>query len=251
MLLPVKTTPEDRIETQPTTFGGGSERTAVVLQPSYLPWLGCFAQMQRCDVFIVYDNVQFDKHGWRNRNRIKTPQGECWLTVPVLTRGRDKPLIRDVEINTAERWRAKHLKTVRQSYARAPYFEDHIGWLEAIWSREWMSLLDLNMECLQKLCEALGLKREIRLASEFDTSGDSIERLVQICRAVDADVFYEGGAGRDYIDDARFERAGIRIEYQDYRHPVYSQLHGDFLPYLSVVDLLMNCGGQSLEILSQ
>ncbi len=224
-------------------------RVAVVLQPSYLPWLGYFAQFYRCDVFVVYDNVQFDKHGWRNRNRIKTAQGPQWLTVPVLTHGQNQPTNRQVLIDNKQPWRKKHLASLRQNYARAPYFKDYIAIFDELYSRDWDSLFELNMASFAALIGALGLAREFRYASEFGVDGDPIERLIGLCQAVGATHFFEGAAGADYIDDTRFAAAGVTIEYQNYQHPVYAQLHGDFVPYLSVIDLLFNCGPRSLEIL--
>ncbi len=225
------------------------QRVAVILQPSYLPWLGYFAQLMRSDVFVIYDNVQYDKHSWRNRNRIKTAQGPHWLTVPVLTRGQNWPTNRDVKIDNLHDWRRKHWLSLRQSYARAPFFSDYAGIFEPLYARTWDFLLDLNMASFTAMSAALGIKREIRLASELGVEGTSTERLVRICQALGADCFYEGAAGRDYIDPAVFEAANITLEFQDYGHPTYPQLHGNFVPYLSAVDLLFNCGPKSLEIL--
>lgn len=228
-----------------------TDRTAVILQPSYLPWLGYFAQMSRCDVFVVYDDVQYDKHSWRNRNRIKTAQGAQWLTVPVTVHGKNKPLIREVEIDNAQNWRKKHLESLRQNYSKAPHFSDYFGLFESLLSRDWTRLLDLNHALLTSICGALGLEREIRFSSELGVPGESVERLIGICHVLGATRFYEGAAGRDYIDDALFTAAGVTIEYQDYRHPEYRQLHGEFVPFLSIVDLLFNHGPASLEILSR
>jgi hypothetical protein len=228
-----------------------AKSVAVILQPSYLPWLGYFAQMHRSDVFVLYDDVQYDKHSWRNRNRVKTPQGAQWLTVPVLTKGQNWPTNREVLIDNKQDWAKKHLQSLRQNYARAAYFKPTINWFEEIYSRPWERLFDLNLACFNVLCEALGVRREIRLSSKLGVDGSNVHRLIGICQRVGANAFYEGAAGRDYIDDSVFAAVGIEISYQDYRHPVYPQLHGEFTPFLSVVDLLFNCGPRSLEILVQ
>ena len=225
-------------------------RTAVILQPSYLPWLGYFAQFHRCDVFIVYDDVQYDKESWRNRNRIKTPQGIQWLTVPVLTKGKNWPSNREVKINNSVKWRKKHLASISQNYSKTPFFNDYIGVFEDIYAREWSALLDLNMVVFNALCQILNLEREVLFASELEIEGESTERLIKICRKVKANIFYEGRAGQNYIDPKLFEDGGIILEYQDYKHPVYSQLHGEFIPYLSIIDLIFNCGSKSLEVLT-
>lgn len=224
------------------------DRVVVILQPGYLPWLGYFEQLHRSDVFVVYDDVQFDR-SWRNRNRIKTPRGVQYLTVPVLTKGRNWPSIRDIEIDQTAPWVRKHLETLRRNYARAPYYGAYIDGFERLYARQWKFLLDLNLACLEMLTSALGLRREIRLASDLGVPGRSAERLVAICQALGGDVLYEGAAGRAYIDGRLFVEADIRLEYQDYAHPSYPQLYGPFVPYLSVVDLLFNCGPQSLELL--
>lgn len=223
----------------------------VVLQPSYLPWLGYFDQMFKSDVFVVYDDVQYDKHGWRNRNRIKTPQGPQWLTVPVLTKGRDFPANREVEINNTVSWRTKQLRSIAQNYGRAPYFNRYIGTLEQILERPWRFLIDLNMAFINFLREQLGLQTRIYFSSELKVRVEGRnERLIGICHYFHADTFLEGDAGKDYIDANLFAHEGIRLEYHAYQHPVYRQLHGEFIPYLSVIDLLFNHGSASLEILT-
>ena len=223
----------------------------VILQPSYLPWLGYFAQIQRSDVFVVYDDVQYDKHGWRNRNRIKTPHGIQWLTVPILTKGQNWLTNREAKINNAIDWRKKHLASIRQNYSKAPYFSDYIGIFDMLYILSWDSLLDLDMAIINALCNMLGLKREIIFSSNLGVEGETIERLIAICHHLGANIFYEGSAGRNYIDEKIFTDAGITLEYQDYNHPVYQQLHGGFESHLSVIDLLFNCGPSSLEVLKQ
>ena len=189
-----------------------SRRVAVILQPSYLPWLGYFSQMQRSDVFVLYDDVQYDKHSWRNRNRIKTLQGIQWLTVPVLTKGQNWPTNRVVRIYNAIDWRKKHRLSIRQNYGKAPYFSDYFGIFDDLYYRPWDSLLELNMTFLNAVCDMLGLKRETIFSSDLGVKGDTVERLIAICNQLGANVFYEGAAGRDYIDDELFEigRASCR-----------------------------------------
>ena len=224
-------------------------RCVVVLQPSYLPWLGYFDQLFKSDVFVLYDDVQYDKHGWRNRNRIKSRDGIQWLTVPVLTRGQGRPTNRDVRIDARTPWGRKHLRALETSYARAPAFGEVLGRIEPVLVRQWDRLVDVNMALLETLCGLLGLTREIRLSSELGIPGERTERLVAICQALGAERYLTGDSARDYVDEARFAAHGIALEYHHYTHPVYRQLHGEFIPYLSVVDLLMNHGRDSLDIL--
>lgn len=226
-------------------------KTVVILQPSYLPWLGYFAQMEQSDVFVVYDDVQYDKESWRNRNRIKSQQGVQWLTVPALTKGENWPTNRDIRINNAVNWRRKHLNALRLNYSKAPFFLDYFSSFEELLSEDFEHLFDLNMASLKLLTKLLGLKREILLSSDLKIEGSSTERLVDICRHLFASRFYEGAAGRNYMNCVAFEQADIELVFQDYQHPRYPQLHGAFVPHLSIVDLLFNCGPQSLSILSE
>ena len=222
-----------------------------ILQPGYLPWLGFFEQMYRSNIFVIYDDVQYDKEGWRNRNRIKTANGVQWLTVPVLVRFSDHPLIADIRINNEVNWRKKHLSSIKQNYGRAPFFRDYIHLFEEAYSRDWEFLIDLDLYFIMKLAECLGMgeKRIVR-SSALPVNGDRTERLIQLCKHFGAETFYEGAAGRNYIDKGVFLERGIRVEFQDYEHPVYHQLYGEFIPYLSLIDLLFNHGRESLSILT-
>lgn len=223
--------------------------TIVILQPSYLPWLGFFDQMFKSDIFVVYDDVQFDKNGWRNRNRIKTDQGWQWMTVPVLTKGRSKPNNSEILINNATNWQRKHLTAIQVNYSKAPKFDDYFSLFEEAYSREWKYLIDIDMHFIYTLMDCLGLDHDIRFTSKLNIGGAGTERLVKLCLHLGADVFYEGDAGQNYIDGSLFEAEGIQLMYHNYQHPSYDQLHGEFIPYLSVVDLLFNHGTDSLDIL--
>jgi len=222
-----------------------------ILQPGYLPWLGFFEQMYKTDVFVIYDDVQYDKEGWRNRNRIKTANGVQWLTIPVNVKFEQHPLVCEVKIDNTANWRKKHLYSISQNYSKARFFKKYISIFEEAYSKEWEFLIDINMILTLKLAECLGLgsKKMVR-SSSLGIEGDRIGRLVKICKYFDGNVFYEGISGKNYLDEEYFGQQGIQIEYQDYKHPVYQQLYGDFIPYLSVVDLLFNCGDKSLSILA-
>lgn len=218
-----------------------------ILQPSYLPWLGYIEQIARCDVFVFYDDVQYDKGGWRNRNRIKVPGGPHWLTVPVLSKGRSFPLVRDTRIDNTRSWARDHLRTLAQYYSKAPYFDRYFPQLSAILSRQWELLALLDREIIEWLCGALGVGTPLRWSSELGVAGDRLDRLIGIVKHFGGDVFYEGAAGKSYIPPEYFESNGVRVEFQDYVHPAYPQLHGAFVSHLSVLDLLFNVGPDSLE----
>ena len=219
-------------------------------QPQYLPWLGHFAKLAAADCWIFLDTVPYEKNGWQNRNRIKTPRGAQWLTVPV--RARLGTLIRDVEIDASQPWSRKHLEALRVNYARAPYFARHFAELEELLRRPWRLLADLNVEVTRFLAGALGLSRRMVRASELPpASPDPTGRLLDLCVAVGADTCLAGQEGARYMDLPRFEAARVAVLGQEYQHPTYTQPDGDFLPFLSVVDLLLNHGESSLEILRQ
>jgi hypothetical protein len=172
-----------------------------------------------------------------------------WLTVPVLTQGQGRPLTRDVHIDNTSAWRRKHLESLQQNYRRAPFAEWTLSALAPIYARDWDRLVELDLALLDALMKLLGLSRRVVSSSTLAAAGNASERLVALCKAVGATRFYEGASGRNYIDGSVFDRAGITLEYQDYRHPVYPQLRGPFVSHLSVVDLLCNCGPESLNIL--
>lgn len=217
----------------------------VVLQPGYLPWLGFFDQLHRADVFVYYDDVQYDKHGWRNRNRIKTQAGPTWLTVPVLHSGHGVQRILDVEIDARTAWQRKHVASIRQAYARAPYCDRYLSELEEVLQRKWERLVDLDIACVELLARWLGLKRQIERSSMLGIGGERSERLLNVCLHFGASRYVSGDAAQTYLDVALFERHGIAVEWQRFVHPVYPQLHGEFLPFLSALDLVFNCGDEA------
>lgn len=221
-----------------------------ILQPSYLPWLGYFDQIHRADVFVFYDDVQYDKHGWRNRNRIKTPQGPHWLTVPVLLTGHFGQKIREVRIDPTQPWKKKHRRSLHQAYESAPYYPDLSAFLDEMYEREWDRLTDLVVWGIRGLCDRLGIDTQLAFSSDLGLKGERTERLVNICRHFAADEYLTGDAAEDYLEEERFREAGIRITYQRYAHPTYPQGHGEFLSHLSIVDLFVYAGPRSLSILS-
>ena len=222
----------------------------MVLQPAYLPWLGFFDQMRRADVFVLYDDVQYDKHGWRNRNRIKTQHGPAWLTVPVRHSGLGWPRLDEVVIDNRQPWARKHIASLRQAYARAPFQAALLPALEELLKQPWERLLDLNLATMDLLVRRLGIHTPVRRSSELGIGGDRNERLVRLCQHFGARTYLSGNAAQPYLDVALFEQQGIAVRWHDYEHPVYPQLHGAFVPYLSALDLLLNCGPDSRAVLA-
>ncbi len=224
------------------------KRIVGILQPSYLPWIGYFDYIDRCDTFVFYDDVQYTKHDWRNRNKIKTKEGWQWITVPVKIKGKSKQLINEAEISGTIDWKLKHKNILSQNYKEAPYFKDYRGWLEPLYRDKWSRLIDLNTYAILEIARSfLDINTRVRFSSELGIRGERSERLLKICQHLNADKFLATDATKNYLDEEMFKKAGMGIEYQNYKHPTYPQIHGDFISHLSIVDLLFNCGNKSLD----
>lgn len=219
-----------------------------VHQPQYLPWLGYFDKIARADVFVLLDTVQYKKNEWQNRNRIKTAAGPQWLTVPVLYRFGQQ--IRDVEINAKERWQHKHRQALISNYRKVPYWSMLEPFFSEVFSHPWRTIGELNIAVVRGLVEILEIGTPMFVASELPPfPEDPDERLIAITQYFGADTYLAGSGGHNYMDLDKYRHAGITVLFQEYHHPVYNQLFGEFVPYLSVVDLIYNEGPKSLAIL--
>ncbi|MEE9165486.1 MAG: WbqC family protein [Nitrospinota bacterium] len=221
--------------------------TVTIHQPQYIPWLGYFDKMDCADVFVYLDNVQYIKNEFKNRNRIKSARGPIWLTVPVNYRFPEK--IMDVTISQRERWQHKHWQSLISNYRKAPYFNKYRETFIDIFERPWSHLSTLNIYLTEKLKDLLGISTKTETASSMNISGESTDRLIAICKNFKCTHYLAGADSEKYMDFVRFQKAGIKVMVQEFHHPRYNQLFGDFVPYLSVVDLLMNHGEDSLNIL--
>ncbi len=224
----------------------------VILQPSYIPWRGYFDQIQRADLFIFYDDVQYDKHGWRNRNQIKTSQGKQWLTIPVhsegVTQGR---AIKDVQIDWAKPWSQNHLKALQISYGKAPHFKEYLPLLESFYRRRDACIADFTIETTIALARELGIQRTqfMRSSRLQGIDGHKTDRLIQILQKVGADHYISGPSARDYIEREKFDAAGISLEYVRYEYPEYPQLYPPFDAQVTVLDLLFMTGKDALSFI--
>jgi len=217
-------------------------------QPHYLPWLGYLAKWAEADLFVFLDTVQFSKNGWQNRNRINTQEGPRWLTVPV--RARLGMTVAEVPLDTDQDWARRHLRAVEHAYARASYFRDWAPALTEFYGAQWSTLAPLAVASACWLARAVGITAPARLASELSVSTtDPTARLVALCRAVGATVYLAGHDGARYMDLGQFRAAGIEVQAQEYSHPVYAQPQGEFVPFLSALDLLLTHGDEALAIL--
>jgi hypothetical protein len=217
-------------------------------QPQYLPWLGYLAKWAAADVFVFLDTVQYEKNGWQNRNRIKTVDGARWLTIPV--HARLGTPIAEVTLDASQPWPQRHWRSIEHAYARAPHWAGHRDALERFYAGSWERLAPAAAASAEALARAVGVTAPCRVASSLGADDpDPTERLVAICRALGADTYLAGGHGARYMETKRFADAGIRVLSQSYTHPVYAQQHGDFVPFLSALDLLLTHGDASLAIL--
>jgi hypothetical protein len=221
-----------------------------VHQPQYLPWLGYFDKIAGSDLFVFLDLPQFKKREFQNRNRIKGPNGEVWLTVPVVSKGKFEQPIKDVLIDNSQDWQKSHWQSLTLNLKKAPFWEQYSPGLHAFYSTPQESLCDLNLKMSLWFFEQLGLKTPWKIESEIGTSSASTERLIELCKKTGATAYYSGSGGKDYMDEERFKAEGLGLSYQHYEHPRYPQrFAADFLPYMCIVDLLMNVGPDSLKVL--
>lgn len=226
----------------------------VILQPSYIPWRGVFDQINRADLFIFYDDVQYDKHGWRNRNQIKTAQGKQWLTIPVHSAGVTSGVpIMDVKIDWSRSWAENHWKALKFSYARSPYFSHYASLLQAFYERHDTLLADFTIDLTISLARELGIShtRFTRSSEIAGITGQKTDRLVQILQKVDAKHYISGPSAKDYIEREKFVEAGITLEYMTYNYPEYLQLYPPYDPFVSVLDLLFMTGQDALAYLKE
>jgi len=216
-----------------------------VHQPQYLPWLGYFDKIDKADIFVLLDAVQFKKNEWQNRNKIKTAQGWQWLTVPVMYKY--PQLINEVTINNKVNWQHKQRQAILSNYKKAPHYEMLEGFFENLFASSWQLISRLNIEIVKRLVQILGIDKPLYVASEIGQfPHDPDDRLIAITKHFGADTYLAGSGGREYMDLEKYDKSGIRVIFQDFKHPVYDQLFGEFEPFMSVIDLIYNHGDMSL-----
>lgn len=225
----------------------------VILQPGYLPWLGFFDLMFKADIFVIFDNVQYTIRDWRSRNRIKTPNGVFWLTVPVKARGARESLIKDIEVDNGQQWQQKHLKSLESFYKKAKFFADIYEIISDVYRKSYEFLIDLDMDFTLKVYQYFSLNAKIVFSSEIPVAGNKDEKLLSICKYFNATHYLSGNAAKGYLRESIFIAEGINVEWHNYQHPYYSQLwlqEQGFISHLSIIDLLFNHGPDALAILT-
>ncbi len=221
-------------------------KKVAILQSNYIPWKGYFDMVAAVDEFILYDDMQYTRRDWRNRNKIKTPQGTVWLTVPVRVKGQYFQKIRDTEIDGAA-WAASHWKSLTQHYSRAPYFGEIREWLEPLYIEKVYSHISvLNRTLLEAICRYLDIRTKISNSWDYTLVDGKTERLADLCRQAGGMEYVSGPAAKDYIEERIFTEHSIRLTWFDYEgYPEYPQLWGKFTHFVSILDLLFNCGKDS------
>ena len=218
-------------------------KTIAIVQSNYLPWKGYFDLIGLVDEFVVYDDVQYRKNHWHNRNVIKSRQGLQWLTIPVSKAG---GAFRNIdEISVATPFAEKHWKTIAQSYARAPFFDLMARRFEQLYARaaELQLLTEVNVLFMTAIAEILGFETRFVRSSDLEAAGDKTGRLIEICKELGAGRYLSGPSARAYLDDSRFLAAGVEVAWMDYAgYMPYHQLFGPFEHNVSIIDLLMNTG---------
>ena len=229
-------------------------KMVAVLQSNYIPWKGYFDIIRQVDEFILYDDVQYTKNDWRNRNQIKTPQGRQWITIPVLMSGKFGQRIDETQVANHQ-WASKHLKSLEQNYGRCDYFShyhDGIGELYH-WAATQPSLSQINHRFITQLCDWLGITTTITWSTDYDLPEglDKQERLLLLLQKTGATTYLSGPSGQNYIEDTRFADAGIALAYASYRYPEYPQPFPPFQHGVTVLDLLFNTGKHAPRYMEQ
>jgi WbqC-like protein len=219
----------------------------VISQPMFFPWGGLFEQIRLADVFVHYDDVALPQGGsFIRRVQIKTPDGVQWLTVPVL---HGSQLIRDVQIDNAQDWRTKHLKTLQRVYAKAPHAAEMLSLVEQVYAQPISRLSDLNRCSIETVGAYLGFEPQFVVSSDLDTQSSSSQKLLDLMLQLGGTVYITGHGARNYLDHAIFDDRSIQVEYMDYRRAPYPQLYGPFDPHVTVLDMIANVGPHAADYL--
>jgi hypothetical protein len=224
-------------------------KKVAILQSNYIPWKGYFDIIGLVDEFIIYDEVQYTKNDWRNRNRIKTPSGVQWLTIPVSQKSLSQK-ISETEVSFTT-WGKKNWNTIKSNYGKAPFFKSISQPLEEFYlSNSFTKLSEINLWLIKHICAATGISTTITDSKNFNLEGDSTERLVSICKQAEATVYLSGPAAKNYLRESLFTEEGLEIEWMNYSdYPEYPQLYPPFSHAVSIVDLLFNVGDKASEFM--
>ena len=219
------------------------KKTLAIHQPNFLPWLGYFHKILESDVFVFLDDVEYTKNGFINRNKIKTPQGKQWITLAVNYSGNSKQKINEVEIFNPVKSKKKVLASLEMNYKKAEYFNIYFEELREIINKSDLKLAELNILLIKWICKKLDINSQIFISSELNiTEEDPTDRLISICKKFDGSHYISGFGGDNYQEHQKFENAGIELVQSQFKQKEYPQRWGEFIPYMSVIDGLLNLG---------
>lgn len=221
-----------------------------IMQPTYLPWCGYFGLMQSVDVFVLLDTVQFAKRSWQQRNQIKTVTGPKWLSVPVHTKGKRDQLISEVELDKSSGFSANHCRSIEFNYSKTPYYKQYSDDLWPLINNSSPHLVDLTIDLIVYLKSQLKISTQLLRSSQLDTLGNKADLLASICSQIGGSKYVSPPGSKNYLEvsDA-FEKIGMPVQYYYFNHPTYDQPFGNFLPYMTVIDMLFNCGERSSALI--
>ena len=216
-----------------------------ILQSNYIPWKGVFDMMNKVDVFVFFEDVDFTKRDWRTRNKIKTPEGEVWLSIPVKKSSRGTKIY-EIEISQETNWQEKHYQTIVQYYKKAKFFSEYKWLLDKIYlEKKWENLSEFNIYVNTLIARELGIKTEFINSTDLETNGTKDDKLIEIIKKLDGDFYLSGPAAKDYIVNEKFKKEKIELAYIEYKYPEYTQLYGEFNHYITILDVLFNCGKEA------
>ncbi|MCX5712628.1 MAG: WbqC family protein [Candidatus Omnitrophica bacterium] len=216
-------------------------KTVVIHQPDFIPYPGFFHRLLHCDCFVLLDHVQFNRRGWHHRDKIKGLQGETWLSIPIRNIGKIKQIDK-ARIDNSTNWQKRHLNMLNSYYGKAKYFDKIFPAISAIYNQPVDLMTEFNYKFLKLLMELLDIRVDCFFSSDMQIQTKKNQMNVDIVRKIGGSRYFSGLGAKDYIDAELFKKNGIELVWQKYNAPVYPQLHGEFLPNLSSVDLLFNCG---------
>lgn len=223
--------------------------TISIHQPGYLPWLGFFKKISSSDVFVFLDDVKFVRKQWHNRNKIRTSQGSHWLSVPA--KSNVSKNLNDVEIDHSTTWSLNHKKTIQFSYKKSPFFQNYWDFFDELYDEKFEKLIDLNLKIILYLMKVLKIDTKVILSSELNIKETKSDRNLAICKKLDADVYLSGTLGVNYLNIDDFSENNIKVEIQNFQHPIYKQIYEPFIPNMASIDLLFNEGENAAKILRE
>lgn len=218
-------------------------KVIAVHQPNYLPWIGYFDKMSKCDVFVFLDDVQMPRgSGVENRNKIRNYKGWQWLTIPIKKKSKGFQNVNMVEIDNSTDWAGKHYSSIVHAYTKAPFFKEHHDFFRELYSTSFNKMMDINLKIIKYIKDKLNISAELIHSSDLSIDHKGSERIVEIVKSVNGDVYLSGGGDSEYLELESFKNAGISVRDQNFVHPEYKQIHGEFISCMSIIDLMFNQG---------